>query len=41
MDSGTALPGRRQAIDQFAQALERLGSTELYVRIGGVYSLGT
>ena len=40
MDAGTALPGRRQVIDQFAQALERLGSTELYVRIGGVYSLG-
>jgi uncharacterized protein YjbI with pentapeptide repeats len=40
MDSGTALPGRGQVIDQFAQGLERLGSAELYVRIGGVYSLG-
>jgi hypothetical protein len=39
MDSGTALPGRIQVIDRFAQALERLGSAELYVRIGGVYSL--
>ena len=40
MDPGTALQGRRQGIDQFARALERLGSTELYVRIGAVYSLG-
>ena len=39
MDSGTALHGRRQVIDRFAQALERLGSTELHVRVGGVYSL--
>jgi hypothetical protein len=39
MDSRTALAGRRQVIDRFAQALQRLGSTELYVRIGGVYSL--
>ena len=40
MDSGTALPGRRQVTDRFAQALARLGCTELYVRISGVYSLG-
>ena len=39
MDPGTALPGRSQVTDQFTQALERLGSAELYVRVGGVYSL--
>jgi hypothetical protein len=33
------LSRRGQVTDRFAVALERLGSTELYVRIGGVYAL--
>ena len=39
MEPDKALPGRRQVTDRFSHALEQLGSTELYVRIGGVYSL--
>jgi len=39
MDPDTALPGRIQVTDRFSHALERLGSTELHVRIAGVYSL--
>jgi hypothetical protein len=33
------LSRRGQVTDRFTVALERLGSTELYVRIGGVYAL--
>ena len=33
------LSRRGQVTDRFTIALERLGSTELYVRIGGVYAL--
>src|SRR5438552_2217066 len=39
MDPRTALPGRIQVTEPFAHALEQLDSTELYVRISGVYSL--
>jgi hypothetical protein len=33
------LSRRGQVTDRFAQALERLGSNEIYVRIGGIYAL--
>ena len=33
------LSRRGQTTDRFTKALERLGSTDLYVRIGGVYAL--
>jgi hypothetical protein len=39
LDSSTALSPREQVTDRFTQALERLGSTALYGRIGGVYCL--
>jgi hypothetical protein len=37
--SGYRLSRRGQVTDRFTVALERLGSTELYVRIGGVHAL--